>query len=86
MVTTVREYVFHDESCILSQGDHSFIVKPSYVLYKDLRLIVVDEIARELNVKFFQREMLEKDVLDRVCDGIGASDFTPPWAVAYVSK
>jgi hypothetical protein len=37
-ISTVRAHIPHDTTCILAVGAHPFVVNPSFVYYKDIRI------------------------------------------------
>lgn len=75
-ITTFRPK--EDESCILMKGDHPFIKHKSCIRYKDARVASVAQIQTLLNGgQMSRREPVSAELLARIRDGAGVSDFLP---------
>ena len=75
-VTTKRQ---RSETLVeLHSGDHPFIVHDSVIAYSYARIRTVEEIevAVASGVARF-REPVSPEILERVCNGLVESDFTP---------
>ena len=67
-----------DSTVMLRPGDHEFVVRDSFVNYRRARIISLDELSRLVGVnKATVKAPFQKDVLDRIRDGISKSRFTP---------
>lgn len=71
-VPTDRPYLKYDKTCILREGDHSFIKRDSYVYYERCMLYPVKALFDKLqnSDKFALCETIKSDVLDRICAGL----------------
>lgn len=77
-VQSVTEDAFHDPTCILDQGDHSFVSKPSWVNYRKSDLVEVDRVQRGIDSGcFIKKEPMNYDVFRRVLAGVYVSKHTP---------
>ena len=75
-ITTFRPK--EDESCILVKGDHPFIKHNSCMRYKDARVASVAQIRALLDGGLLtRREPVSVELLARIRDGAGDSDFLP---------
>jgi len=68
----------HDNTTILNAGDHDFIIRESYIVYRKARIRSMNELEELINSGKAQlREPLEENVFQKVCEGILKSSFTP---------
>jgi hypothetical protein len=77
-LSSVKEKRYHDKTCILEVGDHSFITKRTWVKYQQSAIITVDEIRRNFNKGILlENDPLKEQVLSRIVEGLSVSDDTP---------
>lgn len=62
-----------DETCILTEEDHSFINRKSYISYKNCNTIKVDRLS-ELVIQTY--ELIGKEVFDKIIKGLYKSKRT----------
>lgn len=85
-ISTIKNK-FHDATCVLVVGDHPFVIRDSYVVYKDPQLRNVDGIARCVaSNSFIPQTDMDSAVVQRIIDGIRQSEFTPPWVEVYCDE
>lgn len=76
-VSSIKEGKEYDNSCILNAGDISFIKHPSYVVYKDLFLMEIEDLKRMINTgSAIVKDHISDDVLERIREGAMNSKFT----------
>lgn len=64
-----------DESCILETGDHSFIVRKSFVNFKESRIREVSKIVSGVEKKVFSpHDDISEIVHKKVCEGFECSN------------
>jgi len=71
-LTSVRNPKHVDKSCVVTKGEHAFIIHDSYVLYQDARVIKA-AFARGLN----QHDIASAALLGRILAGAASSKFLP---------
>lgn len=87
MVTTIKDKRPYDATCILTAGDHPFITHPSYVLYRLASEVRADHIRNMLEKQYYRpKEDFASAVLQRVADGVYASDETRPSVARYANS
>lgn len=75
MVTTIYEGRRHDPACILNDGDHPFIVHPSYVAYRIAQRTAAQHVKNMLAKKLYlQKEDFEASVFARIAKGLFDSE------------
>lgn len=69
----------HDVACELNPGDHSFINKPSYVLYSHARIEPADKLLKGINEGIFiPQGTITDEVFGKICEGFDASIHVTP--------
>lgn len=69
-VTSVKDGVPGDDSCLLGPGDHPFIDHDSYVDYRFTRLEPVDHLQRlVLEGTFIEKESCSPELIKRIIQG-----------------
>ena len=86
-VTSLKNHP--DQTTILRVGDHSYIKHDSVVLYADARIVsaipIVDGL--KMNIPLFRKlDPCSDELLNRICKGVFASDFTPNKVINFCSK
>lgn len=83
-ITSIRDGVDFDDSCVLSIGDHPFIRHDSYVLYARSRLEKASDLEALIQQeKLKKKENLTQEVFERVCIGLTESDHAKPAHVSF---
>ena len=86
-ITSVRQGIRHDPTCIVSAGEHPFILHDSYVAY---RLAVVqsgERLARMVEGWVYKpKEDLSEELCERMLEGVARSDFTPRRIIDDLAK
>lgn len=79
-ITSIKPGQFFDPTCLIAPGEHSFIIKESYVLYREIQQRSAAKILACLdNGEFIVKEPVSQALLHRILDGAFVSDFTAPW-------
>lgn len=77
-MTTYRQNVFVDNTCILNPGDHDFIKGQSFVEYRLAEIkdsqSIIDAVNNE---EFIYKPPPSPAILKNICDGVCVSPFTP---------
>lgn len=84
-VSTIRDGIWHDTTCLLAAGCHSFIVSPSSVNY---RLSVVkncNSISTMVDGWVYHpKAAFPENLVDQMLAGVRVSDMTPKYVVDYL--
>jgi hypothetical protein len=78
MVNLTTQRSHSDTTTIIQTGEHPFVDRPTVVFYADARMVNVntlDEGVRQKVVR--QHDGLSKELLQRIQNGLLASNFTP---------
>ncbi|MES2343641.1 MAG: hypothetical protein V4597_18380 [Pseudomonadota bacterium] len=87
MVTTIYEGKKYDPSCVLKEGDHPFIERPSYLLYRMAETIRSAQIETRLGQKYYvAKPDFEEEVFTRIVNGLYASDETRLRIIRYAEN
>jgi hypothetical protein len=87
MLTSVKENKPHDKSCILKKGDHEFIVKPSYVLYRLAGTTRAKHIEYMVAKKFYvPKSDVTQEIFDLIITGLFISEETRPSILKYAKE
>jgi hypothetical protein len=85
-VSTIYKGVFHDSSCELVPGDHSFIKQPSFVAYQyTTALDAVNILKEKFKGLIIQKEDVSSELLSRIQSGAQLSKFLPLHFKKYFS-
>lgn len=83
-ICSIKPERFHDATCIIKSNDnvHIFINRDSYVSYKDIQARHAVLIDRCLSSGAYVDKPpdISSAWLQKICDGVVASDFCPQWA------
>jgi len=67
----------HDPTCILHPGDHPFVIRNSYVSFRDSRIIETAKIINGVETGVFVvKDLMDSRIVDRICDGLSNSPQT----------
>lgn len=85
--SSIKAGVKYDATCELETGCHSFITKPSYIVYAKTALVRSDLLIKCVDGWLYTpKERLADDVFARVCAGVNASPFTPRGMKKYFAE
>lgn len=77
-VTSIRADFPHDPACVLMPGDHVFLIRDSYVYYREPRVESVRHVSKMVASGIWQaHENCSKEVLDKIIDGFEYSKRVP---------
>jgi hypothetical protein len=86
-VTSIKEGVHHDPTCVIGAGEHPFIGHDSYVLYRLAQIQHGDRLARMVDGWMYKpKDDLSEALCERMLAGVTASDFTPQRIIKYLNK
>nr|WP_325251366.1 hypothetical protein [Amylibacter sp.] len=86
-ITSIKEGKYHDPACLLNEGDHPFIKKPSFVSYRHCDQRSASKIRACIdNGTFISKAPLDANTLNRIIDGFQISEQTPPWALKMIEE
>lgn len=86
-LSTIRNGVPYDPTCILHSGDHPFIKHDSYVVYQKARLECADKILRGVKSgQLTPYDPVDKNVFARISKGIQESRLTSPKLLEFYFK
>ncbi|MDQ6962230.1 MAG: hypothetical protein Q9M28_06820 [Mariprofundaceae bacterium] len=78
-VSSVRKVQYFDSSCVLTSKDHEFIKHDSYVVYQKSRIEPASKLHKGVEEKkFLYKGLVDKEVLERICEGLIKSKHTLP--------
>ena len=87
MVSTIYPDRKHDPACLLEGADHSFITRPSYVVYARANYALGRHIANMVDKKLYvPRDDITATVFQRIADGIFKSDNSAGSLIKYAEK
>ncbi len=77
MVTSLKPKRAHDATCILEAGDHPFVTRQSYLLYRMADTIRADQIRTRIGQNMYiPKEDFAPPVFKRIADGLYNSEET----------
>jgi hypothetical protein len=84
IVSSIKPNMKYDSTCEFAGGEHKFITVPSFVYYRRPEQRPATAIDHCLQTGYFVAQApFDPGHLQRVCDGIANSPFSPPWAKSY---
>ncbi|NTU44128.1 MAG: hypothetical protein HGA99_01200 [Chlorobiaceae bacterium] len=81
--SSIYEGIFHDDACIVNEGEHPFIKHPSYIEYRKAETVKASHLIK---CDFTQKEDVSDDLYTRICDGLMLSKHTPKRIKTYFSE
>jgi hypothetical protein len=70
-LSTLDTALPNDPTCILHPGDHPFVVRDSYVSYRDSRIVETAKIINGVETGVFVvKDLMDSRIVDRICDGL----------------
>ena len=82
-ISSIKQGIEHDDSCVLRKGDLSFIQHDSYVVYEKL-ILMQKEYVENKGYKYVGK--CDERTLSRVLDGAKKSKYTKPYLLKYFDK
>ena len=77
-VQSIGARPFHDPTCVLNQGDHSFVSHPSWVNYRTAEIVELDRIERGINQGVLKlKEPMGYEIFQQILNGAFNSKHTP---------
>lgn len=77
-ITSIKDGIPYDDSCVLKAGCHPFVKHDSYIAYRHARLDSANNLKKLVDAgKFYPHEPLEKELFDSVLQGLKGSLHTP---------
>ena len=74
-ISSIKQDLEYDTSCILQVGDHPFISKPSYIYYRKADIFGIETIKRSVaQGDFTIHQDCNESVFQRILDGFKISD------------
>jgi hypothetical protein len=75
-ITTIRATVPHDATCTLAAGSHPFVINPSYIYYRDVRVEREDHLENCIASNLFQIR-LPSFPAAFIAQAVAGMDFSP---------
>ncbi len=76
-LSSVREGVAHDATCVLDAGDHVFVKRPSFVFYRNARVEPQNHVLRLVEQGVFNPHVpVSAELLQRIKTGLFDSPHT----------
>jgi hypothetical protein len=86
-ISSVKEGISHDPTCVLEKDAHPWLDRQSYVFYAKVRQIPSAGLVKCVKSGLYiPKEDCDKAALKKICDGIIRSPMTPRWAKEYFRK
>jgi hypothetical protein len=83
-ISSIKSGISHDPTCIIEKDEHPFVDLRSYVVYARPQQLLRPNIVRCADGRIYTpKEDCNAAVLQRICDGVMESSFTPRWAKSY---
>lgn len=75
-ITSIKDGLTYDDSCVLHAGEHPFIKHPSYVYYKEAVIYKVELLQQRIKKgEVFIKEDVSDPVFERIIEGFKNSKF-----------
>jgi hypothetical protein len=82
-VSTIKEK-YHDPTCEFQGGEHEFITRPSFVVYRQPEIRSLGGILKCVAGQvFIPKADLDQKHFARICAGVSQSPHRKPWAVQH---
>lgn len=86
-ISSIKEGREYDDSCVLSEGDAPFILRPSYAVYSKLYFADRDDIENRLSIGSVRYcGKASGDVMKKIDDGAFKSEWIKPSHMKYFKK
>jgi len=77
-ISSVNKDFYHDPTCLLYPGDHSFVTRKSYINYRYAEIRSATKLANGATKGTFKPlEMVDEIIFARICKGVEDSRHTP---------
>ena len=87
MLTSVKDKRKHDTACIINAGEHQFVTKPTYVLYRLADYSLAAHIGKMVDKGYYMPWPDVKPALfQRICDGLYKSNESRPSMCTYAKS
>lgn len=78
-ISSVKQGIWHDNTCILEIGDHKFITRQSWVDYRSTRIEPASKLNKGVHEGFFVPQgTIDTQVFQRICQGLFHSSHCKP--------
>lgn len=86
-LSTVRDKIPHDGSCLLHPGDHPFVKTISYVVYQRARIETANKLLEGVKQGLLvPQDSIDPGVFARICRGLEKSRLSPPKFLNFYRK
>lgn len=86
MVTSIKLGRKYDDACELDVGDHPYLTKPSYLLYRMAECTSVRHIVNMVAKQYYNpRQDMSDPVLIKIIDGLYDSEDTKARIIKYAN-
>jgi len=86
-VSSIKPDIYYDKTTLLPVGCHSFIRKPSYVLYEKADILKADRLIKCVEGWVYTpREKMPLPQFKAICNGVTVSEHTPQRIIAYFKR
>lgn len=83
-LSSIKQGLPYDASCVLYPGDHPFVKRESFVVYQKARIEEVDKVLRGVkDGKLVPQYPMDTAVFARICKGLEDSRLTPPKVLRF---
>lgn len=87
MVSTIKPDQRYDDTCVLNAGDHAYINRPSYLVYRSAETMRAAHITKMVGLKYYEeRDDMESKVFQRIVEGLFASEDTRGRIINYATS
>ena len=87
MLSSVKQNRVHDPACILDKGDHDFITKQTYAVYRLAEQEILAHITNMVAKKYyFLKADMSENIFAKVVAGLHASNNTRPRIIKYAKS
>lgn len=77
-LSSIKPDLPHDPSCILYPGDHPFVKRESFVVYRSARIEAADKVLRGVkDGQLVAQQPMNSAIFARICKGLEESRQTP---------
>ena len=77
-ISTIRGGGYYDPTLVIEPGEHPLVIEQSWVVYRRATTLHADHIKKCVDAWSFKpKEPVSEELFSRICDGVGASSFTP---------
>lgn len=78
-LSTIYDHKNHDPACVLEPGEHRFVKRKSFVVYRKARIEEVKKLTKGIHENKFQSHTpISDSILSKICQGLESSEHTTP--------